>query len=138
VSDLVLDISIPKFLEEWDCNPFDHSVWEELECPITREEIADSIARGFPFGEDLYERDREQHIDRIAYFVVHGWTDPIEMDLGCPSFGYLPPWPVQDGNHRFAAAVYRGDTSIRASLGGEVKWIRRFRAEGSSKLPAPA
>lgn len=133
---LVLEISIPKILREWDCNPFEQAVWTENDSPVTREEVALAVEHGqlnaTPYhgaeSSNSLKPTRAYHIQRIAFLVVHGWTDPIEMDLGCPSLGGYQSWPIQDGNHRFAAAIYLGYRSIRAGLSGEMKWIRRFRA----------
>ena len=137
---LVREVSVRKILREWDCNPFEHIVWPKIEQPITREEVAEAIGQGAPQGAVPYDLlgahrslwsdppDREFHVHRVAYLVVHGWSDPIEMDLGCPSLGGYVPGPTQDGNHRFAAVVYQGLPSVRAQLAGEVKWIRRFYA----------
>lgn len=30
---------------------------------------------------------RADHVRRVAYLFIHGWTDPIDVDVGCPSFG---------------------------------------------------
>jgi hypothetical protein len=135
-AELVLDISIPKLLREWDCDPFEQIVWSEIDRPVTREEVGAAIQQGrldaTPYhGSDASNKlrpTRTYHIQRIAFLVVHGWTDPVEMDLGCPSLGGYVSWPIQDGNHRFAAAIFQNHTQIRASLGGETRWIRRFQA----------
>lgn len=60
----------------------------------------------------------EDHIARIAYLVVQGWDDPIEIDVGVPALNCWVDWPVTDGNHRLAAAIVRGDEVIRADLTG--------------------
>lgn len=64
----------------------------------------------------------ELHAGRIAYFVVHGWADTIGIDVGVPSLGCHIAWPVQDGNHRLAAAIYRGDETILADIDGSVNY----------------
>lgn len=61
---------------------------------------------------------RKQHISRIAYLVLHGWTAPIDIDVGVPSLGCYVAWPILDGNHRLAAAIVRGDLTIEASVSG--------------------
>jgi hypothetical protein len=60
----------------------------------------------------------DQEVERIAYLVVNGWDDAIEIDVGVPSLLCHVDWIVLDGNHRLAAAIYRGDTMISASVGG--------------------
>lgn len=42
-----------------------------------------------------------------------------------PSLCYHLPWMVTDGNHRLAAAIFRGDLSIEASVAGELVYARR-------------
>lgn len=64
----------------------------------------------------------ELHAGRIAYFVEHGWKDAIGIDVGVPSLGCHVRWPVQDGNHRLAAAIYRGDKTILADVDGSVDY----------------
>jgi len=64
--------------------------------------------------------ERRYHIERVAYFVVHGWSDPIDLDVGVPSLGCHIVWVIQDGNHRFYAAVIRGSKSILATLSGDL------------------
>lgn len=58
------------------------------------------------------------HASRIAFLVKNGWADAIEVDVGIPSMRCYVNWPVTDGNHRLAAAAYRGDKAILASVGG--------------------
>lgn len=62
------------------------------------------------------------HAARIAYLVENGWPDAIEVDVGVPSMFCHVDWPVTDGNHRLAAAAYRGDVSILASVGGSLDY----------------
>lgn len=62
-------------------------------------------------------------IVRIAYLVEHGWPPaqedphPITVDVGL--WGYVPDWPILDGNHRVAAAVIRGDEFIDVAVQGD-------------------
>lgn len=105
-------------LEPW--NPFENVVWGmDLDRPITREEIAEAIeARDFMTAPDWSPDDflpvpRRDHVARVAYLVVHGWDDAIEFEV-CPQGG----WPIYDGNHRLAAAFYRGAAEIEVDVGG--------------------
>lgn len=62
-----------------------------------------------------------RHIGRIRYLVQHGWSDPIEVDVGVPVLGYAGPnWPITDGNHRLAAAAVRKDSTILVDVAGQV------------------
>lgn len=97
------------------CNPFEVPVWWELKTPITIEEIKEAIENesyknaNKPFSKMF--PNRENHINRIAYLVKHPATDPIEI-------GSEGNWLINDGNHRLAAAIYRGDKTIEVSFYG--------------------
>jgi hypothetical protein len=42
--------------------------------------------------------------------------------VGIPHLGYYgPAWPITDGNHRFYAAILRGDETILACVSGCVE-----------------
>lgn len=44
------------------------------------------------------------------------------MDVGVPSLHCYVDWPVMDGNHRLAAAIYRKDATILACVGGDIDY----------------
>ena len=107
-----------------DWSPFLSHTWIGLDTPVTVEEVQAAVREGRlqkPISVDYYSKppDRRYHIERIAYLVVHGWDDPISLDVGVPSFNCYVAWIVDDGNHRHAAAIVRGDTHIKAFVGGE-------------------
>ncbi len=125
----VIELSVAK-LREW-CDPFVDYCWCGLDRPITREEVGEAIKNdnlvplvNFDFGKD--NDDREHHVARIAWFVVHGWEEPLGIDVGVPSMGCCIAWPVIDGNHRWAAAIYRDDHTIRAEASGAVDEIEKL------------
>ena len=60
------------------------------------------------------------HEARIAWLVKHGHEDTIQLDVGVPSLGCHVNWIVIDGNHRLAAAIYRGDETIDCTIGGDL------------------
>lgn len=63
----------------------------------------------------------DDHPARIAYLVLNPASEPIELDVGCPGLGFGgPSWPVLDGNHRLAAAIYREDEFISAQVSGDL------------------
>lgn len=125
-------MSLSKVLKEWDIDPFQSAIWPDLTSPVTREEIAEAIASGaFLLGGDvpserLGEANRAYHIRRIAWLAVNGWDDPIDADFGIPVLNYYPDWPILDGNHRLAAALYRGDETILVDPAGQVDWFETF------------
>lgn len=71
-------------------------------------------------------KPRGWHNRRVAYLVVNPDPTAIEIEVGVPEIpGVLefgPRWFVQDGNHRLAAAIYRGDAYINAEVGGSVRY----------------
>ena len=79
--------------------------------PVELNEVQDSIDEGRLNSPDENGACRSEvyprswHIERIAWFCVHGWRDPIELDS-------RSSWPITDGNHRFAAAIFREDVDI--------------------------
>ncbi|AFU88180.1 hypothetical protein CcrColossus_gp310 [Caulobacter phage CcrColossus] len=126
-------ISVPHLQQIAD--PFENVVWHlDIDSPITRQEVHDAIAQGRYSGHistALYSRNwndpterRRTHAERIAHLVTFGWHDAIMIDVGIPSyfFGARPPyWPVTDGNHRLAAAIYRCDPYIAGDVVGCVE-----------------
>lgn len=132
-------------------DPFRSDVWDIG--PLTRLAVTRAVNRlraGKRFLDDSSKprpflawadpdpkRDRRRwHIERIAWLVVHGWEDPIEIDVGVPFLGCCPRllapayWIVCDGNHRLAAAIYRGDSRILASCSGQKDIINRLLDTG--------
>jgi hypothetical protein len=70
-----------------------------------------------------------RHAARIAWLMKMGWHDPIVIDVGVPElpqFGPPPRWIIQDGNHRFYAAVMLGHETIRAEVSGSVNHAKRL------------
>ncbi len=67
----------------------------------------------------------DDHARRIAWFVRHGWSAPIDIDMGVPGF-WVPGWCVMDGNHRLAAAFVLGHPDIEAEVSGSVEFAREL------------
>lgn len=123
-------IDMTVFLETWDVDPFAHTVWD-IDEPIRVEDVDRAILTGtYLLASEPCDASatREQHAQRVAWLVVHGWADPVEIDVGIPSLGFTPSWPITDGNHRFAAAIYRGDFTIMAECSGSTDYISEFIA----------
>ncbi len=107
------------------------SYWLEGKDAITREEIQRAIDdedfHSEPIAEEWYEDGvRDKHIKRIAYLVVHGWDDAIEIDVGVPVLSYWNDHIVIDGNHRLAAAIFRGDETIGACIAGQLDYAEEL------------
>lgn len=107
------------------CNPYGCDLWNVG--PISRHEVETAILTGalesLPIPPNRKQLQYHNlHVRRIAYLVTHGWSDAIEVDIGIPSHGYFPSWVVQDGNHRLAAAIFRGDESILGTVCGSIDY----------------
>ena len=112
-------------------NPLEEDPWG---CLIRTEDVdlvlaeGDLLATPVPIGCE----DRWVHAARIAYLVVNGWKDEIVFE---PERGWRPGdhlrhmWPVTDGNHRLAAAIYRGDEEILAIISGDTEAAMDFLGE---------
>lgn len=110
-------------------DPFELMVWD---CPVfTREDVlavseGDEVAT--PYNDDIQDLVIGQdsyHIGRIAYLLRHGW-DESGADLRTPVLEFSlsnDPYrthPLLDGNHRFAAAVLRGDAFFTVYVDGDL------------------
>jgi hypothetical protein len=110
------------------CDPFFNPPWEGV-ASLTVEGVKQAMVDGF-FEKKPYSAARrpeiwtvEDHIARIAHLAVHGWDDPIDLDVGIPSLGAWVSWMVQDGNHRLAAAIVRDDSFIRSTFSGSYEYM---------------
>jgi len=107
---------------------FDRMIWSgQGDDPITREEVASAIAEGrfqkMPLDTEGTRRD---HVERIAYLVVHPARTPLELDVGIPHLGCHVDWPLLDGHHRLAAAIYRGDATIDIDAAGSIDYAEEL------------
>lgn len=106
------------------CDPFVNCPWVPgviLTTEMISEAIQHNRLRSTPVPQRVY-RDIRQHVERIAYLAVNGWRDPVFIDVGVPSLGCYIEWPLQDGNHRFAAAIYLGKTEILGMVDGDLRY----------------
>lgn len=115
-------------------NPFEKVVWWGLDAPITKEEVREAIDEGRLCHESVVSDfscrpSRGEHVERVAYFVVNGWEAAIDVEY---CFGN---WPVQDGNHRLAAAYFLGLPEVEASFSGFLSDIQeRFGGEFAAEV----
>lgn len=104
------------------CNPFDDTPWESI---VSLSDVKSAISSG-RLIEPCDLANANDHSGRIAYFVAYGWCDPIEIDVGVPILNYYPEWIIQDGNHRFAAAMYLRKRYISATVSGQMDYAKRL------------
>lgn len=118
-------LSIPKLFEQFD--PFTNPPWNELDGQtISREEVLAHIKSGELIKPPKYNsrkpETKEQHINRIAWYVVHGWGDSvITINLN-----WYPDWIVTDGCHRTCAAIIRNEEFICGNWEGPIDKARLF------------
>lgn len=114
-----------KLLATWD--PFTACVWD-IKKPVTEREIRKLVLKGewVPPGRLNNDCSRINHMRRIAWFVINGWSDPIDLDVGIPVLGFWVGWGITDGNHRYVASIVRGDRSIPVSCSGQVSEWKQY------------
>jgi hypothetical protein len=99
-------------------NPFDGEGWG---CPpVDPDEVLASASEGLVEAEDWNSvnrrhrgvdfDDRRFHVRRIAYLFLYLDPRPAEVELA-DEYGRMTLF-LNDGNHRFAAAVLRGDAQF--------------------------
>jgi len=126
IRELVMPVLIPTIRLQSICDPFETNPWGNgsITRQMVRAAILDKnfVAHPIPVSPLSKSRPTRDHIGRIAYLAVNGWTDAISIDVGVPTLGGFVDWMIQDGNHRFAAALYRGDPDILATVDGDVNY----------------
>lgn len=93
--------------------------WDDTLTALTLDEIAVCLAarqehlhpprtRGrVPCTDADYALRRREHIQKIAWYVRHGFTQALELDVGTASNGFDASNALKDGYRRLASAVYR-------------------------------
>lgn len=130
------------------CDPY-KGCWIDLEAPITIDEVSAGLGSAprrplkpyetwwlAPNTKAAMAKVRRDHIRRIAWFVNNGFQDPIDVDVGVPSLGYYNTHLIVDGNHRFAAALYRmrvlgEDPVLPVAVSGSVEYARELGFQSS-------
>lgn len=94
-------------------NPLETPPWSDVDI-ISIGDISAAInRRNYLKPEEVIRNipcSKEDHIRRIAYLVENEDYKPITLRK-------VGKWPIKDGSHRLAAAIYRGDQWIRG------RWI---------------
>jgi hypothetical protein len=74
-----------------------------------------------------FSNDNRYHISRVAYLTVNKSDHPIVLTIDMDFF--CSPISIYDGNHRFSAALVRGDRTVQVSIDGYVDtFYRKFRS----------
>ncbi len=118
-------------LEPW--NPFESCVWVGISKPIRKEEVSVALEcmtlRSEPIPDWNFispAASRDEHVKRVAFFVINKDNNPIQIDVGVPELGCHVSWIIIDGNHRLAAAFYRNDLEIEADVSGSLNKINEM------------
>lgn len=127
--DLILNLPVERLMAI--CNPILTPPWPNSES-LAIANIENEL-RLKKFNFDVHDPESplqkwglKEHSQRIAYFAAMGWNTPIVLDVGIPSMGLYVNWPIIDGNHRFAAAIIRQDTTIQSNISGCISHINEL------------
>jgi len=99
-------------------NPLRKSPWEDG--GVSRTAVTAAIRE----QRLVSEPGSKDHAGPIAWMVLNPDATPIEIDVGVPHLGCFVAWPITDGNHRLAAAIYRKDRRISADVAGDLEYAR--------------
>ena len=129
---------IPTHLLYNGSNPWNRVIWPELDKPITLREIELAIFKGklvspaikYAHDYDHPEFDRDFHVGKIAWFVVHGYKHPIIVDALEDNF-----YNIGDGNHRFFSTIIKRDPWTPCWVTGPFERIEKmFLNKGAKSL----
>lgn len=110
----------------YECCPiFEASIWptDQVTVEMVTACLGENSLLSKPYAPsvDSDAWDSWDHARRIAFLIVNPSDDPIEIDVGVPSLGCHIEWIIDDGNHRFASAVFRKEKHIAARINGCVE-----------------
>lgn len=133
------------------CDPFE-GCWVELDEPLRLPDVDAALELGPPlklappfrfrsWDPPSQEVLRARHAQKIAWFVLNGFSKPLEIDVGVPSLGVYSSYLVQDGNHRLAASLYRlrrwnEDAWLPVCVGGSLSYAVELGLLPSEALAA--
>lgn len=114
--------------------------WMELDREITKEEVMKCVESkdyevvDTPLWSKISKDTdpqviRDNHIKKIAYFVVNEPEEPIRLDIGFPGFGGGNIYNfhiIEDGNHRLSGAYIAGKEHIKSSLMGCIDYAKEL------------
>jgi hypothetical protein len=131
-NDLIIKVDVNLIADSW--NPFRQKVWNGIKSPLNKHEVREAIVDrklilpDTKFTESHRVLPRHIHVEKIAWLVLNFSDDyPIDIDFGIPGMtSNLTPM-IEDGNHRFAAAIYLGRPYIMAGCSGAISLIETFK-----------
>lgn len=90
---------------------------------ITAQDVIDAQKKGLPKQYHSYDplkpESRQDHINRVAWFVQNGWEDtPILLTF------VKGLYPIYDGTHRAIAAIIKQEDWILANVEGNMEKIK--------------
>ncbi|AOG03217.1 hypothetical protein [Bosea sp. RAC05] len=118
-------------------NPFETDVWGRGQ--TTKRAVREAIERADFAATHINMGVRHMvppgwDARRIAYLVEHRDETPISIEVHSLDGSFT----IQDGFHRLAAAIYRGDSHIDIELGGYVSgWDQSFPERTTIQQPRP-
>jgi len=129
-----LEVDLSKLLSLYpQTDPYHSEIWNDFvldkDSILQKVRVQDFRDEPLPYHDLQLTSSvncQAEHERRVAYLYVHGWDDPIELDVGVAGFDTGSSYPVYDGNHRIAAAVLRGDSHILANCSGEENRIQEL------------
>lgn len=115
-----IKVSVSRLAEQW--NPFRNAIWRGSDRPLFFDDVQVALINNRLIDVPVDpSASIDDHAGRVAFLAKNGWTDPIGIDVGVPRLGCYVAWPIVDGNHRLAAAIYRKDIHILADVSGCVE-----------------
>jgi len=117
----VYDVPVDALAEIY--NPFEVAPWMGV-AKIDPDDVDEAInnhdfAKQHSDSSDLANPDKAYHAKRIAYLVKHLDPEPIVI---VPNI--RGSYELEDGFHRLAAAIYRGDKTIKVAFGGSKRQLK--------------
>jgi hypothetical protein len=132
--ELIQLVDLRRYLDLYpDCDPFEAYIWDEYVLRPERiwqhyraDNARETSVRLYSYSPRQRRYQRQQHERRVAWLMLHGWTDPIDIDVGVPALGYGSTHCTCDGNHRIAAALLMDHPYVLATCSGQVSCIDEF------------
>ena len=122
----IFNVSVSALSNIYD--PFDRSPWDGVDKIDPDEVVAGavekscrSIAHDDAMQNPLAPPKQAYHVKRIAYLVAHPDPEPIVIVPNVRG-----SFQLEDGWHRLAAAIYRGDAKIKVAFGGTRRQLKMW------------